>query len=220
LPVHPHPEVGVKLLPVGGPCLAIHPRLVAHGTWLPLCGRFSSAMELSDSLHPYVPVVSSMVHRAGLARRSPVRCRASRVPHTVLPCMPGVFDPARSACPSPQWGLRWCLPHVRSASAPEKRPISGLHTRPARSPVNASLSSLPTPTHDSGSVWWARPSLSETCTLSYRAGLSRHTLTGCRSAAASARHEMASKKHQIVRAKRSARTPCSAALALVLMLCV
>jgi hypothetical protein len=60
---------------------------------------------------------------------------------------------------------------------PRKAPISGLHTLPARSPVNASLPPLPGTVHDSGPVWVASPSLSETCTLSHRAGLSRHTRT-------------------------------------------
>src|SRR5207247_6480245 len=91
--------------------------------------------------------------------------------------MPEVFDPARSAHPSPYRGGPCCLPRVRSASAPEKAPISGLHTLPARSPVNASLAPLPGPAHDSGPAWVANPSLSGTFTLQHCAGLSRHTLT-------------------------------------------
>src|SRR5205823_6859599 len=70
-----------------------------------------------------------------------------------------------------------CLPRVRSASAPRTSPISGLNTLPARSPINASRAPLPKLAHDSGPAWLARPSLSETCTLSHRAGLSRHTRT-------------------------------------------
>jgi hypothetical protein len=105
------------------------------------------------------------------------RCRASRVPHTMFPCLPGVFDPARSAAASPLRRPRWCLPRVRSASAPRSSPISGLYTLPAPSPVNAARAPLPKRAHDSGPVWLARPSLSETCTPSHRAGLSRHTRT-------------------------------------------
>ena len=60
------------------------------------------------------------IPRADLAAMGQVRCRASRVPHTMFPCMPGVFDPARSAHPSPYRGGPCCLPRVRSASAPEK----------------------------------------------------------------------------------------------------
>jgi hypothetical protein len=56
--------------------------------------------------------------------------------------------------------------------------MSGLHTLPARSPVNASRLPLPRATHDSGPVWLAKPSLSGTCTLHHIAGLSRRTLYG------------------------------------------
>jgi len=107
-----------------------------------------------------------------------VRHRASRVPRMVFLCLPGVFDPARSGQPSP-WRSEQCgLPRVRSASAPEKRPIAGLHTLPAPSPVNAAVIPVPGSLHDSGPAWVANPSLSKTSTLSHRAGLSRHTLIG------------------------------------------
>ena len=117
------------------------------------------------------------VHHAGLAAMDKARRRASRVPHTMFPCMPGVFDPARCVDALPKRRARCCLPRVRSASAPRNSPISGLNTLPARSPVNASRTPLPRPAHDSGPAWLARPSLSETYTLSHRAGLSRHTRT-------------------------------------------
>jgi hypothetical protein len=55
--------------------------------------------------------------------------------------------------------------------------MSGLHTLPARSPVNASRAPLPRLAQDSGPVWLAGPSLSETCPPSPPAGLSRHTRT-------------------------------------------
>ncbi len=45
-------------------------------------------------------------------------------------------------------------------------PMSGRNTLPAPSPVNASPTPLPTPAHDSGPVWLARPSRSGTYTLS------------------------------------------------------
>jgi len=41
------------------------------------------------------------VRRAGLVAMDQARGRASRVPHTMFPCMPGVSDPARSAAASP-----------------------------------------------------------------------------------------------------------------------
>ena len=94
----------------------------------------------------------------------------------MFPRMLEVFDPARCVYALPEWRARCCLPRVRSASAP-RLAISGLHTLPARSPVNASRTPLPRLAHDSGPAWLARPSLSETCTPSHRAGLSRHTRT-------------------------------------------
>jgi hypothetical protein len=106
-----------------------------------------------------------------------VRHRASRVPHTMFPCMPGVCDPARCGYALPKRRARCGLPRVRSASAPRTRPISGLSTLPVRSPVNASRTPLPRLAHDSGPAWLAKPSLSETCTPSHCAGLSRHTRT-------------------------------------------
>ena len=118
-----------------------------------------------------------MVHHAGLAAMDKARRRASRVPLTMFPCMPGVFDPARSAHPSPYRDDPCGLPRVRSASAPRNGPISGLYILPARSPVNASRTPLPRLAHDSGPAWLARPSLSETCTPSHCASLSRHTRT-------------------------------------------
>src|SRR5713226_131013 len=49
-----------------------------------------------------------------------------------------------------------------------------LNTQPMRTPVNASPSPSRGPTHDSGTVWFARPSLEETCTL-YSLPVSRRT---------------------------------------------
>ena len=117
------------------------------------------------------------VHRADLGAIAKGRHRASRVPHTLLPCMPGVCDPARDGDALPERRARCGLPRVRSASAPRTRPMSGLSTRPARSPINASRSSLPRLAHDAGPAWVATPSLSETSTPSHCAGLSRHTRT-------------------------------------------
>ncbi len=51
---------------------------------------------------------------------------------------------------------------VRNRVGTPDASISGLHTRPARTPVNASPSSSRTPTHDSGTVWLATPSPSGT----------------------------------------------------------
>jgi len=134
-------------------------------------------MKRSDSLHPSITGVSLRVPRADLAILRQAGCRASRVPRSVFLCMPEVSDPARSAHPLPSQGVQYCLPRVRSASAPRSSPISGRNTLPARSPVNASRLPLPKATHDSGPVWLARPSLSGTCTLQHIAGFSRRTRT-------------------------------------------
>src|SRR5947209_517394 len=53
--------------------------------------------------------------------------------------------------------------------------FSRLNTQPMRTPVNASPIPSRTSAHDSGTVWFARPSLAETCTL-YSLPVSRRTL--------------------------------------------
>src|SRR5262249_57078443 len=104
-------------------------------------------------------------------------CRASRVQATSVPLLVKGEGPTKLAHPLAFREGPCCLPRVRSASAPRTGPIAGLNTLPARSPVNASRAPLPKLAHDSGPAWLAKPSLSETCTLSHRAGLSRHTPT-------------------------------------------
>ena len=91
----------------------------------PLCAGFCGTLGLSDSLHPCITGVPHAVHRADLAGVRQARCRASRVPHTVWPCMPEVSDPARSVSLSPKHGRQCCLPRVRSASAPRTRRFRG-----------------------------------------------------------------------------------------------
>jgi hypothetical protein len=138
----------------------------------PLFEGFLGTLERSDALHPCITVVSR-----GFTVRTwhhcQARCRASRVPHTVFSRMPEVCAPAGCGDALPSRRPRCGLPRVRSASAPRSRPMSGLHTLPARSPGNASRLSLPIATHDSGPVWVANPSLSGTFTLQHSAGLSR-----------------------------------------------
>ncbi len=58
-----------------------------------------------------------------------------------------------------------------STTAPGR---AGARDQPMRTPVNASPSPSRGPTHDSGTVWFARPSLEETCTL-YSLPVSRRT---------------------------------------------
>jgi hypothetical protein len=160
------------------------------------CDRAYPALRPDPGIRDHVPLgqlpslhLLRRSHGATFVRRLPryseadlaippqARGRASRVPHRLLPCMPEVSDPARSVDTSPARRLRYGLPRVRSASAPRRSPIAGLHTLPARSPVNASRLPLPIVTHDSGPVWVANPSRSGTCTLQHSAGFSRHTRT-------------------------------------------
>jgi hypothetical protein len=92
----------------------------------------------------------------------------SRFPSKVHPYMRGVFDRAGSQSVSPERRLGFCLPLVSTASAPRSIPprggacISRLNTQPARPPVNASPSRLRTPTHNSGPMWLAKPSMYKT----------------------------------------------------------
>ena len=93
----------------------------------------------------------------------------SRLPLKVLACMLRVSDRARSKSVSRLRRLQSCLPLSSTASAPRSShrlrdggSISRLHTCPARTPVNASPSPLPTKMHDSEPVWVASPSLYET----------------------------------------------------------
>jgi hypothetical protein len=52
--------------------------------------------------------------------------------------------------------------------------FSRLNTQPRRTPVNASPKTSRVPAHDSGTVWFATPSLEETCTP-YSLPVSRRT---------------------------------------------
>jgi hypothetical protein len=133
-------------------------------------------MELSDSLPPCIMAVPLRFAMRAWWRWS----RPGAGP-------PGSRTPCFRACqgsPTPPgpWPPRPCGVHgvafrVLGARRHPDWAISGLNTLPARSPVNAACLPLPIATHDSGPAWLARPSLSETCTPSHRAGLSRRTLT-------------------------------------------
>ena len=117
------------------------------------------------------------VHRRGASLDFPARSATSftdshgisRFPLKVLACMRRVSDRARSRSVSRLRRLQFCLPHSSRASAPRSShrfrdggSISRLNGWPARTPVNASPSSLRTKVHDSKPVWIATPSLYET----------------------------------------------------------
>jgi len=69
------------------------------GAPAPLFGSFADTLRLSDALHPSITGVPLGVPRAALAMRRQARCRASRVPRSMLLCLPEVSDPARSVSP-------------------------------------------------------------------------------------------------------------------------
>jgi len=73
----------------------------------------------------------------------------------VLPRVHGVSDRAGAGRVS-RWRRTRCgLPPLLTASAPRRKTLSRLNTRPARSPVDASTSSSRTMPHNSGPVWVA-----------------------------------------------------------------
>src|SRR5215217_6176348 len=87
----------------------------------------------------------------------------SRFPDKERPCMPGsLTTPGRrglALTPTLVW------PSVTvTTSAPGTVALSRLDGRPARSPADASPGPSRGPTHGSGPVWLARPSLQRTST--------------------------------------------------------
>ena len=56
-----------------------------------------------------------------------------------------------------------CLPHTARASASRSNYFRGSIARPVLPPVNASASPSRASPHDSGSVWFATPSLCDSC---------------------------------------------------------
>ena len=134
-------------------------------------------MELSASLRPCITVGSVRFtvrtwlrwprSEAGPPESRTQCCRACQGSSTP----PGAGPPCHNGMPAVAFRVFGARRHPALAA------ISGLHTLPARSPVNASPTPLPTPAHDSGPAWLAGPSLSGTCTLQHSAGLSRRTRT-------------------------------------------
>jgi hypothetical protein len=139
----------------------------------PLFAGFLGTMKRSDSLYPSI---------TGVPLRFPVRTWPYGTRPEAGP--PGFrtqcFDACQRSSTPPGRPIPRHIGMVRVAFRvfgarrhPRPAPISGLHTLPACSPVNASPTPLPMPAHDSGPVWLAGPSLSGTCTLHHCAGLSR-----------------------------------------------
>ena len=82
----------------------------------------------------------------------------SRFPCEVFPYVHGVSDRAGSRRVSRYRRAGCGLPLLLTASAPRRKFLSRLNTRPARAPVNASTPPSQAAPHDSGSVWVASPS--------------------------------------------------------------
>ena len=157
-----------------GPLPSLH--LLRRSLGQPLFEGFLGTMKWSDSLHPCITVVS-----LGFTVRT---WRSLTRPDAGPPGFrPKCFCTCRGLRPR---RVRLRLTITASTMLPsacservgtQDWPISGLNTLPAPSPVNASPTPLPTPAHDSGPAWLARPSLSGTCTLQHSADLSRRTRT-------------------------------------------
>jgi hypothetical protein len=79
----------------------------------------------------------------------------SRFPREVLSYVHGVCDHAGLWHTSRDRCTRWGLPLSPPASASRRKVLTGLYTRPARSPVNASRPLLRAAPHDSGTMWVA-----------------------------------------------------------------
>ena len=93
----------------------------------------------------------------------PAKPKISRFPYKKLPRMPGSSTTpgrpdARHSAP-----VRVAF-HVSNRVGIRDMSLSQLNGWPARSPVNASLSPSRMPAHDSGPLWFARPSVQRTCT--------------------------------------------------------
>jgi hypothetical protein len=90
--------------------------------------------------------------------RLPLRRRADR---DDLPLLRRHLDCPPSPMSHPQIERRaqCCLPHCKTASAPQTRIFRGSIARPARTPTDASPPPSRTTTHGSGPSWLARPSM-------------------------------------------------------------
>ena len=142
-----------------------------------LHGRFLGFVRRVRRYYGAVRLPTSVRHRRtpfGFPIRSAALSAAdrrgiSRLPRKVLPYMPGVFDRAGSEHTSRWRHAQCCLPRSSTASASRRACclrsracISRLNTQPVRPPVNASSPPSRAAPHDSGSLWFARPSTRET----------------------------------------------------------
>src|SRR5438093_5789954 len=166
---HAHPALSPEHVTLGRPPLGQPPSL--HRLLSFRLGLVRRLRRYYGSVR--LPVA---VHHRGASLDFPMRSvlptdrhGISRLPLKVLACMHRVLDRARSKSISRYRRFQSCLPLRSRASAPRSGhrlrdggSISRLNTWPARTPVNASPSSLQTKVHDSETVWIATPSLYET----------------------------------------------------------
>jgi len=82
----------------------------------------------------------------------------SRFPCMMFPDVLGVSDRAGLPCVSRSRHTGCGLPRTPTVSAPRRKGVSQLNTRPARTPIDASVLPLRAVPHDSGPVWIATPS--------------------------------------------------------------
>ena len=141
-----------------------------------LFAGFLATMAGSDFSPPCITGYGSSPSRCGPGREALVGREISRFPRKEGPYMPGsLTTPGRRALALTR---PFVWPSVTvTTSAPGTIALSRLNGRPARSPADASPGPSRGPTHGSGPVWLARPSLQRTST-SYSLPVSRRTTVG------------------------------------------
>jgi hypothetical protein len=134
---------------------------------------FPATMEGSDFSSPCITGFGSSPSRCGPDFIDPGRRRDLPVPAQGAYAHAGVYDRAGPASARAGAPGHVAFHSMHSVGVPEVL-FSRFNTQPMRTPVNASPKPSRVPAHDSGTVWFARPSLAETCTL-YSLPVSRRT---------------------------------------------
>src|SRR5437588_8481765 len=130
-------------------------------------------MKGSDFSSRYIIGFGSSPSRCGPVLSDPGRRRDLPVPAQGAYTHAGVYDPPSRPGTRAGAPVRVAFHSMHSVGVPRVL-FSRLNTQPMRTPVNASPKPSRISAHDSGTVWFARPSLAETCTL-YSLPVSRRT---------------------------------------------